>query len=172
MATKPITSLICYDDHRSFTEDVKKRFADKVQYNVVPFHTRQDLMDYCTREADSKVCKVAILGVPESREQFHVIEEISMEIKKCDPDTSLILLCSPDRMDDLKKVVRFNIDAYIPRNANSILRIHNAVKKKISEHGIGMFKKKRNLSLWVLAGFLVIALLVFLFARIRFPEYF
>lgn len=172
MATKLITSLICFDDHRSFTEDVKKRFSDKTQYEVMAFHSKQDMLEYFKNETESRVCKVAIIGVPDSKEQLPAVEELTMEIKKCDPETGLILLAAPDKMDDVKKVIRFNIDAYIPRNTNMILRLHNVVKKKISEHGINKFRKKRNISLWVLLGFLLIALMFFIVARIRFPEFF
>lgn len=172
MAAKSITSLLCYDDHRSFTEDVRKRFSDLSRYEVLTFHAKQDMLDYCKRESDSRACKVAIIGVPDSKEQFSVIEDLTMEIKKSDPETGLILLVPPDRMEDIGKVIRFNIDAYIPRNVNMILRLHNAVKKLISEHGIGRFKRKRNLALWVLAGFILLAILLFIFAKLRFPDFF
>ena len=73
-----------------------------------------------------------------------------MEIKKIDHRTGLILIGPPDKMEEIKKTVKFNIDAFIPKNANSILRIHNTVKKLISEHSIGIFRKRRNISLYVL----------------------
>ncbi len=42
-----------------------------------------------------------------------------MEIKKIDHRTGLILIGPPDKMEEIKKTVKFNIDAYIPKNANS-----------------------------------------------------
>ena len=172
MAKTRMTYLICYDDHRNFTEDVKKRFSDTSRYVVVSFHTKQDFLSHFRKEAENSSCKVAIIGVPDAREQFESVDELTLEIKKTDPTTGLILLVPPDKMDDLKKTVRFNIDAYIPRNTNSILRIHNTVKKLFSEHNIGIFRKKRNFSLYVLLVFMLLAAILIIVAFFRFPEYF
>ena len=75
-------------------------------------------------------------------------------------------------MEAIKKTVKFNIDAYIPKNANSILRIHNAVKKLISEHSIGIFRKKSNFSIYVLVGFLLLSVILIIVAYFRLPQYF
>lgn len=167
-----MTYLICYDDHRNFTEDVKKRFSDTSRYQVISFHAKQDLLSYCLKESENSSCKVAVIGVPDAREQFESIDDLTLEIKKTDPTTGLILLIPPDKLDDLKKSIKFNIDAYIPRNANSILRIHNTVKKLFSEHNIAIFRKKRNFSLYVLLIFLVLSAILIIVAFFRFPEYF
>jgi DNA-binding NarL/FixJ family response regulator len=172
MAKTKMTYLICYDDHRNFTEDVRKRFSDTSRYQVISFHAKQDLLSYCIKEAENSSCKVAIIGVPDAREQFESIDELTQEIKKTDPKTGLILLVPPDKMDDLKKNIKFNIDAYIPKNANSILRIHNTVKKLFSEYNIAIYRKKRNFSLYVLLTFLIIAAVLLIIAFFRFPEYF
>jgi DNA-binding NarL/FixJ family response regulator len=172
MAGIKMTYLLCYDDHRSFTDDIRKRFSDTTRYKVESFHNVQEFMDNCRKEKEKSSCKVAIIGVPDAKEQFEMIDEMTMNIKKLDPATGLILLVQPDKMDDLKKAVRFNIDAYIPRNANSILRIHNAVKKLISEQSIHIFRKRRNFSFYVLLGFLLLAVLLVLFVWIRLPQYF
>jgi len=172
MAGIKMTYLLCYDDHRSFTEDIRKRFSDNTRYRVESFHNVQDFMDNCRREKEKNSCKVAIIGVPDAREQFEMVEVMTMDIRKLDPSAGLILLVPPDKMDDLKKAVRFNIDAYIPRNANSILRIHNAVKKLISEQNIHIFRKRRNFSFYVLLGFLFLVGLLILFAWLRLPQYF
>ena len=172
MAKVRMTFLICYDDHRNFTEDVKKRFSDTSRYTVISFHTKQDFISYCAREAENRACKVAIIGVPDAREQFESIDELTQEIKSLDPGTGLILLVPPDKMDDLKKSVKFNIDAYIPRNANSILRIHNNVKKIFSEYNIAVFRRKRNISVYVLLGFLILVAILIVVAFFRLPQYF
>jgi len=170
-ATK-MTYLICYDDHRSFTEDVRKRFADSSRYTVTSFHTQQEFKDHCKAQMDNSFCKVAIIGVPDAKEQFEMIEKMSLEIKRYDQKTGLILLVPAEKMDDLKKVVMFNIDAYIPKNANSILRIHNAVKKLISEHSMAIYRKRRNFSLYVLLAFLGLSGILVLIAYIKLPKYF
>lgn len=167
-----LTYLLCFDDHRNFTEDVKKRFSDKSRYEVISFNTTRDFLASFRKERDITSCKVGIIGVPDNREQFDMIGNMAQEIKKIDPGAGIILLVSVDRMDDLKKAVRFNIDAYVPRNANTILRIHNTVKKLISEHSITVFRKRRNFSLYVLLAFLILSALIILLAYFKFPHYF
>ena len=172
MAAIKMTYLFCYDDHRSFTEDIRKRFSDSSRYTVTSFHTQQEFKDHCRAQTDNNFCKVAIIGVPDAKEQFEMIEKMTMEIKRYDQKTGLVLLVPADKMDDFKKVVMFNIDAYIPKNANSVLRIHNVVKKLISEHSMAINKKRRNFSLWVLLVFLGLSAILVLFAFIKLPEYF
>jgi type VI protein secretion system component VasF len=75
-------------------------------------------------------------------------------------------------MEAIKKSVKFNIDAYIPKNANSILRIHNTVKKLISEHSMGIFRRKRNLSFYILLGFILLCIVALIIAWFRLPQYF
>lgn len=172
MPSTIMTYLICYDDHRSFTEDIRKRFSDSTRYTVTSFHTQQEFKDHFSEQMDNSSCKVAIIGVPDAKEQFEMIEEMTMEIKRYDQKTGLILLVPADKMEDLKKVVMFNIDAYIPKNANTVLRIHNAVKKLISEHSMTIFRKQRNFALYVLLAFLVFCGLLILVAFFRIPQYF
>jgi DNA-binding NarL/FixJ family response regulator len=167
-----LTYLICFDDHRTFTEDVKKRFSDISRYEVVSFNTSQDFLTSFHKERDISSCKVGIIGVPDNREQFETIGNLSQEVKRIDPDSGIILLVSADKLEDLKKAIRYNIDAYVPRNANAILRIHNTVKKLISEHSITVFRKKRNISLYVLLAFLIISAIIILISYLKLPQYF
>ena len=166
------THLYCYDDHRGFSEDVRKRFTDQSRYTVVSFQTREEFINHLLEEKEYDFCKVAILGLHDTKEQFEMIDKLTIEIKKIDPKTGLILLGPPDKMEIIKKTLKFNIDAYIPKNTNSILRVHNTVKKLISEHSIRIFRKKRNLSIYVLVGFLLLSILFILFAYFKLPQYF
>jgi DNA-binding NarL/FixJ family response regulator len=172
MAKTIKTHLLCYDDRRSFTEDIRKRFDDTSRYQVTSFLTHQDFIAHCEKEKESNACKVAIIGIPDAPDQYKTIETLTADIKKIDIRTGLILLGPPDKMEELKKVVRFNIDAYVPKNSNSVLRVHNTVKKLISEHNIGIFRKRRNISLYFLLAFLVLAAIFIVIARFRFPGYF
>jgi DNA-binding NarL/FixJ family response regulator len=166
------THLYCYDDHRGFTEDVRKRFTDLSRYTVVSFQTREEFIEHIENERDHNYCKVAILGLHETKEQIEMIDHLSMDIKKIDQATGLILLGPPDKMELIRKTLKFNIDAYIPKNANSILRIHNAVKKLISEHSIRVFRKKSHVSLYVLLGFILLSALFLAIAFFKLPQYF
>jgi DNA-binding NarL/FixJ family response regulator len=172
MAKNVKTHLYCYDDHRGFSEDIRKRFSDRSRYTVESFQTREEFINLLAEEKEDNFCKVAILGLHDTKEQFEMIDQLTVEIKKIDPRTGLILLGPSDKMEVIKKTLKLNIDAYIPKNTNSILRIHNTVKKLISEHGIGIFRKKRNLSFYVLLGFLLISLILIIVAYFRFPQYF
>ena len=166
------THLYCYDDHRGFSEDVRKRFTDLSRYTVISFQTREEFIKHLEEEKEHNFCKVAILGLHDTKEQFEMIDQLTMEIKKIDPRTGLILLGPPDKMEAIKKSVKFNIDAYIPKNANSILRIHNTVKKLISEHSMGIFRQRRNFSIYILLGFILLSIVTIIIAWLRLPQYF
>jgi DNA-binding NarL/FixJ family response regulator len=166
------THIFCYDDHRGFSEEVRKRFSDLSRYTVLSFQTREEFLNKLEQEREHKYCKVAILGLHDTKEQFEMIDQLTMEIKKIDQRTGLILLGSPDKMELIRKCVKFNIDAYIPKNSNSILRIHNAVKKLISEHGIANFRKRSHISTYMLLGFLLLSLILIIVAYFKLPYYF
>jgi hypothetical protein len=172
MAKNIKTYLFCYDDHRGFSEDVRKRFQDSARYKVLSFQTREEFISHLEEVSESSFCKIAILGLHDNKEQIEMIDHLTQDIKKCDRRTGLILLGPEEKMEVIKKTVRYNIDAYIPRNSNSILRIHNTVKKLISEHNIGVFRKRRNISLYVLLAFVILSALFLFAAYFRAPQYF
>jgi DNA-binding NarL/FixJ family response regulator len=172
MAKNIKTHIFCYDDHRGFSEDVRKRFSDLSRYSVESFQTQEEFLSHLEAVKDHSFCKVAILGLHETKEQFEMIDRLAAEAKKIDTKTGLILLGPPDKMEMIRKTVKFNIDAYIPKNTNSVLRIHNAVKKLISEHSIGIFRKKSNISIYVLLGVLLLAILFLILAYFKLPQYF
>jgi DNA-binding NarL/FixJ family response regulator len=166
------THIYCYDDHRGFAEDVKKRFADNSKYNVVSYQTREEFIAKLENDKLFKFCKVAILGLHDTQDQIDMIEKLTKEIKKIDQHTGLILLGPPDRMESIKKTVKFNIDAYIPKNSNTILRLHNTVKKLISEHNINLLRKKSRLSLYIMLVFLLLTAGLIIIAYYKLPLYF
>jgi DNA-binding NarL/FixJ family response regulator len=172
MAKAAKTYLYCFDDHRSFSEDVKKRFSDTTRYTVVTFQTIENMINHLKEEKDHKFCKVAILGTHDSKENFEMIDHLTMQIKSIDNRTSIILLTSTEKMDEIRKYIRFNIDSYVPRNANTILRIHNTVKKLMSEYSLVDFRKRRNFSLYVLISFIFICILFVIIAYFRLPKFF
>jgi len=172
MARNIKTHLFCYDDHRGFAEDVRKRFSDTSKYTVISFPTKEQYINHIEQEKKHNFCKIAILGLHDNKEQYELIDQLTMQIKKIDHRTGLILIGPADKMDDIKKTVKYNIDAYIPKNTNSILRINNIVKKLISEHSIRVFRKRRNFSLYALLTFLLLSVLLVLIAHYKLPQYF
>jgi hypothetical protein len=166
------TYLFCYDDHRGFSEDVRRRFSDTSRYTIISFQTREEFINHLKEEKEHNYCKVAILAVHDSKEQLEMVGQLTMDIKQIDQRTGLLLLGPADKMEEIKKYVKFNIDAYIPKNANSILRIHNTVKKLISEHSLVIFRKRRNFSFYILLGFLLLSSLLVLILFFKLPAYF
>jgi hypothetical protein len=166
------TYLFCYDEHRTFFEEVRKRFSDTSKYTVVSFSSREDFLKHLSGEKEHRYCKVAVLVFYELKENGFLIENLTGEIKKTDPDTGLILIYPAEIGEELKKAVKFNIDAYIPRNNNSILRLHNIVKRLISKHNLEIFRRRRNRSLYILAIFLLLCAIIVLLAYLELPEYF
>jgi len=172
MSKVVIAHIVCYDDHRGFTEDIRKRYADSGRYLVFSFPTHEEFLEHLKQKKDHNFCNIAILGVHETQEQYELIDEIATEIKRIDQRTGIILLCPVDKMEEIKNTVKFNIDKYIPKNTNSILRIHNIVKKLISEYNIRIFRKRRNFSLYVLFAFILLSVLLIIIAYFRLPQYF
>lgn len=172
MPVNKITNLICYDDHRLFIEDVRKKFSDTSKYRVESFHSQEEFTGHLKKLAKSKSCKVVLIGIPDDMEHFEAIGKLTAEISKPNTDTNIILIAPPGKIEELKKAVKFNIDAYIPRNSNAILRIHNEVKKLISEYNIAIYRKRKYISLYILFIFLIICIVVAVIAYFKLPNYF
>jgi len=177
MTKKSKTHIYCFDDHKALVttgimENVRKRFADSSRYTVFSFSNKDEFINSLMDAKDHGCCKVAILGVRETKEQMELIDYLSTQIIKLNPETGLILLVPGDKMDEIKKAFRFNIDNYVPQNDNAVLRIHNIVKKLISEHGLAIFKKRRNFSLYILLIFFLLSLILVLLAHLKLPDYF
>lgn len=166
------TSIFCFDDHKNFSDDIKKRFSDSTRYKVIPTSSKNDLINFIKDESDINSCKVVIIAIHDSREHLEMADHLTIEIKEIDPDIGIILLVQGDKMDEVKKSIRFNIDSYIPRNDNAILRIHNTVKKLISHHHLGINARRRKVSLYVLLGFVLICLVILIISYFRLPEFF
>ena len=78
MPKSVITYLFCFDDRRSFSEEVKKRFFDQSRYVVFAFHNIDDFVNQLTKEKDHDFCKVAILGLQDTKENFEVIDHLTL----------------------------------------------------------------------------------------------
>jgi DNA-binding NarL/FixJ family response regulator len=172
MAQTKRTHIFCFDDHRNFSEDVKKRFSDTSRYRVESFQGRQELLNHLIEDKKYRLCKVAILGIHDTKEHIDLTDKLSVEIRRIDPSTGIILLIPVEKFEEIKKAIKVNIDAYIPHNSNSILRIHNIVKKLISENGIIRFRKRRNVSVYTLVVFIIASVLLLILASIELPNYF
>jgi DNA-binding NarL/FixJ family response regulator len=172
MADLSKTYIFCLDDHKNFSEDVKKRFSDSTRYVVGIFHNRDELMKRLLSVSEFNWCKVAILGIHDSGENFETTSAIAADIRKSDKQTGIIILVPSEKSEAASRTFISGVNALIPRNSSMVLRIHNAVKKIISEHNLNIYKSRRNWSLYILASAVIIALAYALYAWFRHPEYF
>lgn len=166
------TYIACLDDHRNFSEDIRKRFSDTSKYTVTVTHNREDLVKSLGNEKGPDIFRIAILGLYDSKDNFEYTENIIADIRAYDRNTAILLLASPDKLEDIKESLGNLVSSCIPRNANSVLRIHNTVKKLVSEHNLSFYRKRRNISERILIAFLILSALVILFSRLFLPEYF
>jgi DNA-binding NarL/FixJ family response regulator len=166
------TFIFCYDDHRSFSGEVRDRFSDPDKYHVVVSHNAEEFITGLRGHKDTGLCKIALIGVHDAGENMSALDSLMEEIRDVSLSIKIVLLCVPDRMEAIKKNIRYNADAYIPINSNQTLRTHNIVKRIISEHNLLIFRRRRNRSLYILIGFGVLALAFLIFASIRFSQYF
>ncbi|MFO7620629.1 MAG: hypothetical protein R6W81_05110 [Bacteroidales bacterium] len=171
------THILCFDDHKALVttgilDDVRKRFADTSRYSVISFADTNSFLKHMREERDRGYCRVALLGVRDSQEHYENIDMLTMEIRTIDPDIGLILLIPCEKSDQIRKMMRVEIDGFIPGNDNAILRIHNTVKRIISEHTLDIYRRRRNISLYVLLGFLILSAVLLLISRFRLPAYF
>jgi len=166
------TYLYCYDDHRSFSDDIRNRFSDPERYTLFIYHNSDDFINQIIKEKENKYCNVAIIGVHEAGEDIHIIDQLMANIRNANNEMNIILICHPDKIGEIRKKLKLNADSYIPNNSNQILRTHNIVKRLISEHNLTIYRKRRNLSLYVMAAFFIAVSLFALLAFFRFPQYF
>lgn len=166
------THLYCLDDHRIFTEDLRKKFDDQNRYSVMSFQASGELLNKLENDSENHSCKIAILGLHDPVNEHLQTEKLISDIKKTGRNTGVILIHPAEKTGDMIKNPKLNVDAYIPYNTNAVLRIHNAVKKLFSEHNINIRRKRRNLSLIILSLFILIAALFIYAAWRNFPEYF
>lgn len=166
------THILCYDDYRNFSDDVKKRFSDESRYKVISFQSSDEMLSYIMSEKEKTLCRVAILGLHDNHDQISMIDRLSEGIRKHDPHAGIILLIPSDKMEDVKKAIRFNISAYIPRNANATVRIHNTVKKLMSESSIELYHKKWDISMTIFISFVLLCLGFLIFSWFKLPQYF
>jgi len=164
--------LFCLDEHRTFSEDVRKRFADTSKYRVISTSSQHEFLRTLENEKEHKFCKVAVITVYEAKEQGLIIENLAQAVKKTDPAAWLILVYPVEKGEEIKKTIKFNIDAFIPRNDNAIIRLHNTVKRLLGWHNLEIFRKRKNLSLFLLLVISVLVAVLLLVGYLKYPLYF
>lgn len=177
MAREQITEILCYDDHKALVntgifEDVRRRFSDSQRYKVLTFSNRDSFLEEIREKKNKAACRVTIFGIHDQEEHVEIINDLMIEVRQADTEAGLIILVSGDKAESIKQLLSINADAYIPKNDNAILRIHNAIKKMISVKNLALCLRRRNFSMVVLFGFLGLMLIFFLVSSLIFPDYF
>lgn len=164
------TFLYFLDDHRSFPEDIKKKFNDPQRYAIHFTNNPEELVTKAVKEKDKRACKIAIISLSEQYDP----EETGRFLTRLKKSgfTGIILVCHQDKIEQVNISFISKIDITIPQNSNLVLRIHNAVKKIFSEHNIRFRRKRRNRSLITLLLFLMVSIILLIAAWQKFPAYF
>ncbi len=165
------TYIFILDDHRSFCEEIKGKFDDRDRYALSSYQNIEEFRQHITTGRDRHLCRIAILILNDNGDQTEVIKGLVDNIKSHDSSTGVIVVYKADKIEDINNV-GLNADVLIPRNTNSLLRIHNAVKRHVSGHTIGIIKRKRNVALYLLLAFTVISLMIGTITAFLHPEYF
>ncbi|HLN19851.1 MAG TPA: hypothetical protein VK213_02090 [Bacteroidales bacterium] len=164
------TYLFFLDDHKAFSEDIRKKFDDPFRYVIQFVHSYEELFKAISKEKEKKHCKIAVIdmhdqsGKPETDTFLNSILGAGI--------SGIILICAQDKLEEIIQTTHTRIDAIIPQNSNLILRIHNAAKKIISEHNIRLRKKRRDRSLIALLAFVMLALIALFIIWRRLPQHF
>jgi AmiR/NasT family two-component response regulator len=168
MALHEKTYLYCLDGHMNFTGDIRKRFSDNTRYLVSSVASQEEFIELLEKEKENRYCKIALIFVHEPEDRLESIEKLAVVVKSIDKKTGLVLLIPGEKTEAVKKAVRFNIDAYIPEGINTMLRVHNAVKKIMSEYNLMRLRKLRNLSLLILFIVVLISSIILLAVYMKF----
>jgi len=166
------TYIVCLDDHRNFSEDIKKRFSDSSKYIVSVTHNREDFLKSLGDEKGPDIFRVAIIGLHDSKDSYEYTGKIIADLKAYDKNAGVLLLAPPDKLDDVRNSLRVGVDSYIPKNANTVLRVHNTVKKLVSEHNLMFYNRRRKISVTIVIALLVLSLFFLLASRLLLPDYF
>jgi hypothetical protein len=164
--------IFCLDEHRTFSEDVRKRFSDTSKYKVISTSSQHEFLKTIDNEKEHRFCKEAGITIYEKKEQGLMIENLVKAVKESDPSAWLIIVYPVEKGEEIKKASKFNIDSFIPRNDNAIIRLHNTVKRLIGWHNLEISRKRWNLSLVFLLVFVVICALILIVAYLKYPVYF
>ena len=171
MTLSKITHIVCYDDHRSFTGDIRNRFRES-RYIVNSFHNKKEFIEFCVTTADNKCSTVAILGFTEPEEKINLLNDFITSVKNVLPDAAVIILVPPGKLEAVKKGIAHIVDGLIPINNNTILRIHNTIKRVFSEYRINIFRKRRNNAVIITILVLLALIATFFVLYARYPSYF
>lgn len=164
-----MTYIFCLDNNRQFCDDLRKRFSDQAKYSFFSLSSPEDILRESAGIRKRRTSKVVLISINGSNLQLPEVESFTRDLKKADPYTGLIIVHTAERTEEIKKSIVFNIDAYIQKNGNAIPRVHNAVRKLISEHILRLARKRLRTALFATVAFLIFTGIFFLLASLLSP---
>jgi hypothetical protein len=172
MVNPEYTYLFCLDEKKSYSVEVRRRFNDATRYEVLVSQSRHELLNLVKQYRQARGLKVALLPFADTSDQNEPVKTIAAEIEMVVPDIVIILLVSGEVPEELVAKSGINAYSWVPATNNSVLRIHNSVKKLISEENLTRKIKRKKRVLGVLMASVIAVLLLLLYSRFRFPQYF
>ncbi len=172
MVDSEFTYLFCLDDKRSYSVEVKRRFNDASRYMVFVSQSRNELLNLVKEYIPRKGYKIAILPYYNLPDMSEPVQALAKEIQRISQGLSIVLLVHGDSPEET--VQKSGIEAYswVPASNNSILRIHNSVKKLISEKSLEVRTRRRKFAFRLFLAVLLVSLFGVVAAYLRFPQYF
>lgn len=163
------THLYIYDERKLFTGDIVRKFDDPARYEISAFHIRDELIRSLNLRQNRNKCIIVVIGSGEIVE--HTLSLIE-SIRSMRHVNGIIALCPSDKTDEIRRSAALSNEMCIPQNSNTILRIHNTVKKIFSEYTINIHRIRRNRSAVIFGIFVVLSALLLVAAMIKYPQYF
>lgn len=165
------THIICYDDFRWFSEDIKNNFG-LAEYTVATFMNVDEFMQELEKDKDPDFCRIVVLGAHDTTENFVMIGRLASEIKALNNSTGVVIIGTADKIEEIKKVIPAEGCFCMPKNSNMALRLLNIVKKHEGEYESVIYKRKRNNAVYSLIGLGSLVILLSVLAWIMLPRLF
>lgn len=172
MVDSEFTYLFCLDDKRSYSVEVKRRFNDTSRYMVFVSQSRNELLKLVKEYILRKGYKIAILPYYNIPDLSEPIQVLASEIQRISQGLSIVLLVHGESPEETVQKSGISAYSWVPASDNSILRIHNSVKKLISEKSLEVRTRRRNFSFRLMIVIVLISIIGIVAAYLRLPQYF
>lgn len=172
MNTVILTNIICFDEYNNFVEKVITKFSDTEKYKLATFHNKQTFVDYCEKMNESEQCNVAIIGCFEQDEAMKNSVSVVEAVKAVNPKIGVVAVVPPEKMDLCIKRITSGVDDFIPQNNNAVTRVHNSVKKIISQYNVAVLEKYRNRTILAAALFVLLMIFAAFVLHLSYPQFF
>ncbi|MBP5473270.1 MAG: hypothetical protein J6X92_00745 [Bacteroidales bacterium] len=159
--------ILCYDDRKSFADEIKKMFAGNKKYDVISFHNKKTFVDYCSKSCSDDHINIGVIGFVESPDKIQLLNIFLAEIQNVLPNIRLLIFTQQKSIKEVSLGIVEKVDGVIPINNNMLLRTNNNIKRIISEHYLHLAKIKRNRLFFIALSFLIFCIIsIIMFYRL------